>query len=202
MVENATDVTADSVAWSDSWYVVTGEVTIGQRVAVTGDVHLILTDGCSLTVNGGIGLSNADTNITIYGQQAGTGTLTATADGDNSSNAGIGSNMYGDCGNITINGGTVTAISKNAGAGIGSGYGYDSSCKDIIINSGTVTAISEGHGAGIGSGHYADCGNITINGGIIENAFSRYSGAGIGSGYGADCGSITISGGIIENAVH
>ena len=173
----------------------TGEVTIDQRVAVTGDVHLILTDGCSLTVNGGIGLQSG-ANITIYGQQAGTSTLKAMASDDN---AGIGSNESGTCGNITINGGTINASSGYGGAGIGSGYGY-AECGHITINGGTINASSGYSGAGIGSGYdYAECGHITINGGTIT-ASSGYIGAGIGSGLFAECGNITISGGIIENA--
>ena len=43
-----------TLARNNGWYVAQGEVTIGtdddpQRVTVTGDVHLILTDGCTLT---------------------------------------------------------------------------------------------------------------------------------------------------------
>ena len=56
-----------------------GEVTIGtddnpQRVTVTGDVHLILTDGCTLTVNGGIQVEKGN-SLTIYGQSEQTGTM-------------------------------------------------------------------------------------------------------------------------------
>ena len=62
---------------SDSWYVVTGsDVTISGRVTVNGSVHLILTDGCSLTVTGGIQVA-AGNSLTIYGQRGDTGSLTA-----------------------------------------------------------------------------------------------------------------------------
>ena len=55
---SATVVTGEDTTWgddgNDGWYVVQGDVTIGSRVTVNGDVHLILTDGCKLTVNGSI----------------------------------------------------------------------------------------------------------------------------------------------------
>ena len=73
----ATEVTENDTAWgaSDSqehWYVVTADapITIGQRVTVTGDVRLILEDGCNLTVNRGITVTG-DNSLTIYAQSAG-----------------------------------------------------------------------------------------------------------------------------------
>ena len=67
-----TELTNESpggTTWTDGWYVVTGDVTIGteetpQRVTVSGDVRLILTDGCTLTVNGGIQVQDDDDDIT------------------------------------------------------------------------------------------------------------------------------------------
>ena len=52
--KTATEVTANDTAWDAGWYVVNSTFTIGSRVTVTGDVHLILADGCKLTVTGGI----------------------------------------------------------------------------------------------------------------------------------------------------
>ena len=75
---NATVVDENSTSWSEGWYVVDGDVTINSRVSATGNVHLILKDGCKLTVNGGIGLQS-DSNISIYGQGEGSGELTATS---------------------------------------------------------------------------------------------------------------------------
>ena len=63
-----------------------GEVDINSRVNVSGTVNLILADGCNLKINGGINVSGGN-SLTIYGQDEGTGALTATgAD----SQAGIG----------------------------------------------------------------------------------------------------------------
>ena len=51
---NVTVVDSSTKEWRNGWYVVNGVVTIGSRVAVSGEVHLILADNASLTVNGGI----------------------------------------------------------------------------------------------------------------------------------------------------
>lgn len=162
---DAAEVTNADTAWgtsgNDTWYVVNGDVTIGsadtvQRVTVNGNVHLILTDGCNLIVNGGIGV-DLDSSLTIYGQTAGTGALEARNVGDR--NAGIGGGYGGNFsgGAITINGGTITATGGYAGAGIGgggvstSGYLYDKG-GPIIINGGTINANGGLNGAGIGDG--------------------------------------------------
>ena len=94
---------------------------IKYSVTVTGEVHLILANGCELNAKEGIEVSE-ESSLTIYAQSDGgmMGKLTATGD---SSDAGIGGGYTSDNGgNITINGGTVTATSSN-GAGIGGGVG-------------------------------------------------------------------------------
>ena len=65
----ATEVTDSVTAWTGTtgnpgWYVATGNIIINSRVTVTGDVRLILTDGCTLTVNGGIQVQDDDDDIT------------------------------------------------------------------------------------------------------------------------------------------
>ena len=106
---SATEVASDTTTWSGGWYVAQNTVEIGSRVTVSGAVHLILADGCTLTVNGGIQVASGN-SLTIYGQPAeGTGSLTATG---SSYNAGIGGNNgigVTVSGTITINGGTVIA---------------------------------------------------------------------------------------------
>ena len=115
----ATLVTADGTTWSSGWYVAKGDVTIGSRVTVIGEVKLILEDGCTLTVNGGIDVY-ALNSFTIYAQSGGTGALTANSAGKS---AGIGGGADSSGGEITINGGMVTATSTGIGAGIGGGGG-------------------------------------------------------------------------------
>ena len=186
----------DSIAeWSNGWYVVNSAtpVTIDGRVTVTGDVHLILCDGCTLTAKKGIGVSNGN-SLTIYAGTtssapvAGTGVLNAgeTSNEGNWKGAGAGiggSGEGGHCGAVTINGGTVNAygsigekIDENTwtagGAGIGGGGGGGNGGA-ITVNGGTVTAIG-GAGAGIGGGCGGPSnqkgghgGTVTINGGAV-----------------------------------
>lgn len=59
-VTNYTLLAPDTASWNDGWYVALGLVNIPTRVTVTSDVYLILTDGCSLTVNGGINVSEGN----------------------------------------------------------------------------------------------------------------------------------------------
>lgn len=146
--------------------------------------------------------------------------------------AGIGATALSGSGhvhsNLVFNGtGTITATSKQYGAGIGSGVMYNSSLGSTInnsigsitINSGTIIATSTAGagnmtaGAGIGTGcgygttssrqARSTCGTITINGGNIT-ATGGKEGAGIGTGSCAStysytiCGDIVINGGTID----
>ena len=128
----------------------------------------------------------------------GTGSLAASSNGYG---AGIGSGLSGvstTCGDITINGGTITANGASYAAGIGSGR-QSSACGNITINGGTITANGGSEAPGIGSGTYrSSCGNITINGGTVDATGGDKSPA-IGGGYGdysknqSKCGNITIA---------
>ena len=228
--DSATEVTSSDTGWGTSgtttWYVVQGTVIIGSRVTVSGDVHLILTDGCTLTVNGGIQVqdnsteSTPNTNaLTIYGQTQ----PVLDADGNVTNNVGkliatgakrdynavIGGNEGNDYGGsggaVTINGGVVKAISTD-GAGIGGGFGdYGGSGGTITINGGNITASSQfgaGIGGGEGVGDGGSGGEITINGGSV--IATGVNGAGIGGGQGdgggqggGSGGTITINGGSV-----
>ena len=198
---DAAEVTNADTAWgtsaSDTWYVVNGTMTIGSssskiRISVSGNVHLILTDGCSLTINGGIEVADGN-SLTIYGQTGDTGSL--LIQNVDEGKAGIGSASNIKCGSITINGGKVNAESGSNGAGIGSGSYGDSGT--ITINGGIVTATSYGYSAGIGGGELRSGGTITINGGTVTATGGRSGGAGIGGGDWGDGGTITINGGTI-----
>ena len=186
--ENGEEQTADNVAvidnqtaeWSGGWYVVNSDVEISDRITVTGDVHLILADGNTLTAKSGIGVDGEGNSLTIYGQTGGTGKLIATG---GSGQAGIGG---AENGTITIKGGTVTATGGSEAAGIGGNS--NGTAKKIIINGGNITAKGGsgrwGGGAGIGSGYYSrkDIGDIIINGGTVT-ATGGTNSAGIGNGY-------------------
>ena len=193
-------VTANDTQWTDGWYVVNSDVTIDQRVAVSGDVKLILTDGHTLTVNGGIHVTGDD-RFTVYGQENGTGKLTATA--TNNVGAGIGGNgitttsaQNGENGGtIVIAGGIIEAVggdgpedgdSPCGGAGIGNGNGA-SNGGSVTIYGGEVNATGGVANAGIGG----DGSTIQILGGTVD-ATSEWGAAAIGGTNGA-AGTITIT---------
>ena len=191
---NYTVVDGSMTAWSDGWYVVNSPVTIDSRVSVSGEVHLILADGASLTANGGINVAE-NNSFTVYAQsvEKNMGTLTATGGGYGAGIGGRNGDRNGSsCGNITIHGGSVAATGGDEAAGIGGGKG--GSGGNITINGGNVTATSGDEAAGIGGGQSGSGGNITINGGNVTATSVTFA-AGIGGGQSGSGGNITINGG-------
>ena len=137
----------------------------------------------------------------------GDGSLTAYSNATNPGGAGIGGGFKVNCGNIVINGGTITATGGDSAAGIGGGP--DTSCGDITINGGTITATGSNGAAGIGSGRNTgiqsktSCGNITIANTVTKVTATKgkydtgvYS---IGAGEYGVCGTVTIGG--VEGAI-
>ena len=147
--------------------------------------------------------SGDEYTLTIRGD----GSLTASSNG---SGAGIGSGRRGasegnlthieaPCGNINIQGGTITATGGTAAAGIGAAS--RSSCGNITISGGTITATGGEYAAGIGSGCYiwweldnSSCGDITISGAHVTATKGGGSPNSIGKGYSASCGTVKIGG--------
>ena len=191
--DNVTVVESSTTAWNGGWYVVNSPVTIDSRVSVSGEVHLILADGASLTANRGINVAE-NNSFTVYAQSVGEnmGTLTANGGEDNFI-AGIGSEVGDSGGTITINGGNVTATGGQDAAGIGGSQ--DGSGGTITINGGTVKATGGENAAGIG-GSDGSGGTITIHGGTVK-ATGGDEAAGIGGGTRSSGGNITISGGSV-----
>ena len=193
---NVTVVDSSTKEWRNGWYVVNGVVTIGSRVTVSGEVHLILADNASLTANDGINVAKGN-SFSVYAQSdsENMGALTATGGG---STAGIGGGSQGSGGNITISGGSVTATGGHSAAGIGNGKDSGSG-GNIIIHGGTVKATGGTFAAGIGGGNSSSNGTITIHGGTVET-IGGGSAAGIGGGYIGSGGEITIHGGTVKAA--
>lgn len=179
------------------WYVADGTVEIPGRVTTSGDAHLILKDGATLTIPKGITVTEGN-SLTIYGQSGGTGQLTIAT--PESGYAGIGgyvisSGSAAKTGSITINGGIidVTGSSETTG-GAAIGGVYWGNTGTITINGGSVTATGKRLGAGIGSGADASGdGTITITGGTV--VATSAAGAGIGGANLAVTPNIYISGG-------
>ena len=127
----------DDLGESGGWYLVRGTFVLNNTITVRGEVHLILENDCNLRINGSTanaGINVSGTNsLTIYEQPDAAGKTTGTivtVAGYNG--ACIGGGYNGSGGNITINGGTVSATRCISGAGIGGG----ASGGTITINGG------------------------------------------------------------------
>ena len=208
---SAVESSADAVTWGDGWYVVTGSVTISQRIQVNGNASLILTDGAHLTASRGIEVTGSK-SLAIYGQsndENTMGSLTATGGTDPIGQTGI-SVTSGN--SLTINGGNIEANGTSRAAGIG-GQGWSSPAGNITINGGIVTARGSSGGSstvysgagigGCGDSSQSNTAVITINGGTITATGGSYA-PGIGgggyetsSGNSMDGGTIVITGGTV-----
>lgn len=142
---------------------------ISPGITCDGDATIILEgNNVVMGVDGnspGIQLGPEGTTLTIKGEgsllaQSGTVTLY-----DAYYASGIGSSYFnkGSVGNLLIEGGDITAIGGENGAGIGAGY---SMCGDITIKGGVVRATGGSTAPGIGAGRYP-CGDINILGGTV-----------------------------------
>ena len=170
-----------------TWYYVTDNVTISNRVDAKGTVNLILTNGFTLTVSG-IHLSEGNT-LNIYAQKAGDGCGKLISN-DNSSNAAIGGNGGND---------GVDEGSPNGEAGESAGtltiYGGDIEVNGNIGGGQGGNRYTEDHGGitylygNSGKGGYG--GTITIYGGIVKTG--DYSIGGGQGGREAHNGSATIN---------
>ena len=177
-------------------YYVSGNVVISKRIEVSGDVNLILTDGCSLTAKKGIHLKEGN-SLTIYGQTNSTGTLTAEYSEIN--DAVIGGNDGENAGDIEIHGGKIivpqwdeslawAAMLLPNGAAIGGGN--EANGGNVTVFHGTVDIQCHGMwSAGIGGGYRGNGGTVKIYGGDITANNS------IGGGYGGTNGDLYIYGG-------
>ena len=154
-------LTPSKTTWTDgNTYTLASDVTFTDRITVTGNVTLILTDGCMLNAKKGISVGEGG-QLTINGGAEGTGTLIATgSDGE----AGIGGDD-GNAGTIVIDGGKVNATGGTFAAGIGGAYyGFGGT---VIINDGDVSATGGKFSAGIGGGYYGTGADVYITGGKV-----------------------------------
>ena len=216
--------TSDVVLFLDGTNITTNSAskdTSPLQLASGSNVTLVLMDGSenSFICNGthaadsnmqsGIYV-NPNAKLTIRGQIGNSGKLKAIG---GHYSAGIGGGPNGHPGNITIEGGNITAesftgtgIGLGNGAGIGSGGGNtnpaNASDKEIIIRGkANVTASSKENGAGIGGGGHRNNtagtgGTIKIYGDATVTATSANLGAGIGGG--GSINNTAGTGGIIE----
>ena len=166
----------------EHWYVANGEVRLAYLNFMDDHAHLILADGAKLTVDDAMFgfVFNAEKNLTIYGQKEGTGQLIASA-------GNIGYSICSLYGDITINGGIITATTDHWES-----VGILAEGK-ITINGGSVTATSSGEDA---DGIYSSKGDVTINGGSVTTTGGTKEGSGIRT----NSGNIIINGGSVTAA--
>ena len=154
--------TGNTQTLSSGWYAVLEDVST-KRIAVNGNVDLILCDGATLDAIEGIAI-NANSSLTIWAQSMGAnkGTLDASLKRYSASTAddmaGIGFDSEGT-GRLTINGGNIIAKNSGCAAAIGGGKGEPGG--NVVINGGKVITQATiglmpfinnqaiGHGAGI-----------------------------------------------------
>lgn len=184
---------ADFTELKDGWYAINTNITFDKRIAVRGDVHLILYDGTTLTANKGIDVSNGD-KLTIYHQgidnNAEIGKIVIKETDNGLAGIGGGTNEKSS-GSITIHGGNLDIeVGDHGGAGIGGNS--KASNGDIKILGGIINVVGGAGSAGIGSGYDANAGLIEIYGGKVTAKGAE--GAGIGSGINGRNGTIIIGG--------
>ena len=194
-------MTSDTTDLKGGWYVVNSGVNFGKtRIRVSGDVNILLLDGCSITTSGGIGIPyNTEQTLNIYSQSLGDNMGSISVDGAPSFCAGIGTDgvyqadSLKNCGHVNIYGGRINSRGANWSAGIGGG----ATCKcSVTITNGDITARGGAGGAGIGTGtSQIDYSDIYISGGTVC-AYGGIDSAGIGAGECGHC-SVYISGGNI-----
>ena len=211
-----TEVTRGFSNWSEGWYVVPPSaeaLVIGNRVLVSGNVHLILENGSNLDCNLGIRVPPGS-SLTIYAEalesSESKGKLRATGkktDGGSFNNAaGIGGNKGESAGEITIYGGIIEARAGGNGAAIGGGDNGSGGiiniwggCVDALVTAFEGISMPSYGGAGIGGGFNGKSGSINIGGSANVSAIGGvHGGAGIGGGACGHCQDITISGGSIN----
>ncbi len=178
---------------------VSGACTINNGETLTGTLggnyKISIADGATVVLK--------DANISYSGKGADYAGLTLLGDGtlvlaDGTNNTAIGGldgdgysnwpGIYVPVGKtLTINGNTGVLnaarghLATDDGSPAGIGAAWGSNCGNIVINGGVINATGGNKGAGIGGCGRRGCGNITINGGTVT-AISGELAAGIGLG--------------------
>ena len=159
---NGQEITAQPLTGSETelgmdgqatWYIANSNINYDHQLTLNGDVHLILADGktMAMTQTGSqYCIQGSGKNLTLYGQDSGTGALTM-----NSSGYGVLART------LVINGGHITASTTNHTLVVE---------YDLTINGGVVKATSSDSSSGFfasNEGSDKTC-LVTIKGGQVE----------------------------------
>ncbi len=187
---NAEPLTESSTALSTGFYIAQKDVTISNRITVSGNVSIILARGVTLTASQGITVST-DNSLTIYTAVSGSGTFVATG----YQNAAAIGGVNASCGSVVIHDGLITVTGGAEGAGIGGGGDSDGITGGAVtVYGGTITATGGSGEPGIGG--RSNGGTLIVYDGEITSTGSSW-GAGIGGGFGGDGGTVKIYGGTV-----
>lgn len=163
LLELATELTNESKTW-DGDSKITKDVTIDGGVTINTDMTLIIPEGKTLTVNGGINAGEYTLTVTGKGKFIVNG-----VDGiDSDEYAGSGSTGF--AGNLSIDGVSVAISGGKGGSGGTGGAGGVGVSGNIVINSGKVTVMGgdAGHDSWSTTGSDGVVGvdgNVTVKGG-------------------------------------
>ena len=138
-------------AGEEHWYYVDHDLAFAGRMTVLGDVHLILKNGVTMKANVGITI-NSGNSLTVYSQSENAETAGKLTTGFGHYRDGYHYSL-GTGGNITINGGKISASGGFGGRGLDG---------NITINGGDVTATPGDYWA-VGMS-----GTITVNNGTVS----------------------------------
>ena len=219
--DNTLFVSPSTTVLNKEWCLITDNMVIDHRLTVNGNVNLLILNGVTVTIKGGISVTSGNSLTICQQNDEGTMPKLIIPDPENILTdtsydySGIGgwaqhssgsvSNQH-PAGNITINGCDLDITGSNYAAAIGGSNRTD--CGNITINGGTINARTGWYGAAIGTGDnvYSSSGSITINGGTITSSNGDYGASAIGGGgamnspsnnRGGEAGLITINGGTI-----
>lgn len=196
-VQKASPITPVQLTSSDSsvvlpggWYAA-GTATIDGSLTFEDDAFIILENGETLTVGGGI-IAGGD--LTFYAQTTSLDNMGGVQVPGTAGDGIPGIECTGKA--LDIHGGKIEVYAGKYAAGIGGRESKDGG--NVTVCGGYVKAQSRADGAGIGGGRGGAGNAFTIYGGKVDARGSNSSG--IGGGWAGAGGTITVNGGEVSTA--
>ena len=170
ILTGSNSLTAKSNSYNDNYYS-SGIYVESGTLTIDGDGSLNISRTYASTSSLGVGAGIAAGNGANILIESGNIQIGDVPDDGSSSGPGIGSLFMESCGDITINGGTIS-IGKPSWYSACIGSAESGSCGDITISgeSTVITFTKGGHApCGIGNGDDGTCGTVTITDGATVN---------------------------------